>query len=246
VVAIVSIIDGPSRRILDPKCGVAASTFKRLSTGTDMLQWTEYLSFAISLLAVLTPFAVVPLFLSLTEGLPSSECSRIATVAAVTAASVLVVAAMLGQPVLAALGTSIGSLRVGGGLVLLLMTFSTFPLHHVPSHGAPELGHNKVVDRSSDAVVPLGLPLLAGPAPISAVMGEMHKGTGLCHDALVTFCILSTCAATWALLRLAQPIGSRFGSNGLIIISRLLALLSAATAVEIITSGLHALFPVLG
>lgn len=94
-----------------------------------MLQWTEYLSFAISLLAVLTPFAVVPLFLSLTEGLPSSECSRIATVAAVTAASVLVVAALLGQPVLVALGTSIGSLRVGGGLVLLLMTFSTFPLH---------------------------------------------------------------------------------------------------------------------
>jgi multiple antibiotic resistance protein len=74
----------------------------------------------------------------------------------------------------------------------------------------------------------------------------MHRGTGLCHDALVTFCILSTCAATWALLRLAQPIGRHFGSNGLTIISRLLALLSAATAVEIITSGLRALFPVLG
>jgi multiple antibiotic resistance protein len=207
-----------------------------------MLQWTEYLSFATSLLAVLTPFAVVPLFLSLTEGLPSSDCSRIATVAAVTAASVLVVAALLGQPVLTALGTSIGSLRVGGGLVLLLMTFSTFPLHHVPSHGAPELGHT----RSCDAVVPLGLPLLAGPAPISRVISEMHKGTGLCHDALVTCCILSTCAATWALLRLAQPIGSRLGRNGLTIISRLLALLSAATAVEIITSGLRALFPVLG
>jgi len=211
-----------------------------------MLRWTEYLSFAISLLAVLTPFAVVPLFLSLTEGLPSSECSRVATVAAVTAASVLVVAALLGQPILAALGTSIGSLRVGGGLVLLLMTFSTFPLHQVPSHGALELGHNKVVDRSSDAVVPLGLPLLAGPAPISAVIVEIRRGTGLCHDALVTFCILSACVATWALLRLAQPIGRRFGSNGLTIISRLLALLSAATAVEIITSGLRALFPVLG
>jgi multiple antibiotic resistance protein len=211
-----------------------------------MLRWTEYLSFAISLLAVLTPFAVAPLFLSLSKGLSSSESSRVAMVAAVTAASVLVAAALVGQPILAALGTSIGSLRVGGGLVLLLMTFSAFPLHQVPSHGALELGHNRVVDRSSDAVVTLGLPLLAGPGPISAVIVEMHRGTGSCHDALVTFCILSTCGATWVLLRLAQPIGRRFGSDGLTIMSRVLALLSVATAVEIITSGLRALFPVLG
>jgi multiple antibiotic resistance protein len=208
-----------------------------------MQPWTEYSNFALSLFAILTPFAALPAFLSLTAGLAPSERSRIATVAALTAALVLIVAALLGQLILAAFGTSIGSLRVGGGLVLLVMAFSM--LNPGEARHAVEPARNTVRDRQSSAIVPLGLPLLAGPGAISAVIVEIRHGAGLGHEALVIACILLTCGTAWALLRLAQPIGKRIGPNGLTAMSRLFGLLLAAVAVEVITDGLRGLFPVL-
>ena len=210
-----------------------------------MLTWTEYSSFAISLFAILTPFAAMPAFLSMTAGLPQNERSRVATVAALTAALVLVVAALLGQILLAAFGTSIGSLRVGGGLVLLVMALSTLNPREAPTRHATDTSRNALLDRQSGAVVPLGLPLLAGPGAISAVIVEMRHGAGLGHGALVIACILLTCGTAWVLLRLAQPIGRRIGPSGLTAMSRLFGLLLAAVAVEVITNGLRALFPIL-
>jgi multiple antibiotic resistance protein len=212
---------------------------------TDMLPWTEYTNFAMSLFAILTPFAAVAAFLSLTAELAPNERSRVATVAALTAALVLVVAAVLGKPILAAFGTSIASLRVGGGLVLLLMAFSALNPREVPSLRAVQPGRNTLVDRQSGGIVPLGLPLLAGPGSISLVIVEMRHGAGLGHEALVIGCILLTCGTAWGLLRLAQPISRRIGPGGLTVMSRLFGLLLAAVAVEVITDGLRALFPIL-
>jgi multiple antibiotic resistance protein len=202
-----------------------------------MLPWPEYSRFAVSLFAILTPFAAVPAFLSLTQGLPSPERSRIATAAAGTAALVLVAAALLGNIALAALGTSLGSLRVGGGLVLLAMAFSML--------NPRAAGRRAPRGSPASGIVPLGLPLLAGPGSISSVIVEMHNGAGLDHATAVIACVVSTCAVTWLILRLAQPIGERIGQDGLDVLSRLFGLLLAAIAVEIITAGLRALFPIL-
>src|SRR5262249_18916194 len=114
-----------------------------------MLSWPEYTRFAMSLFAILTPFAAVPLFLNLTEGLPSPEKSRTARAAASTAAVVLVVAALTGHVILAAFGTSLGSLRVGGGLVLLITAFSMLR----PARARPRSERDP-----TGGIVPLGLP----------------------------------------------------------------------------------------
>jgi multiple antibiotic resistance protein len=212
---------------------------------SDMLPWTEYSSFTISLLAILTPFAAVPIFLSLTAGLPSSESARVAAVAAATAALVLVVAALLGQLILSALGTSVGSLRVGGGLVLLLMAFSALNPREAPPQRAAEPGRDPIAPGSS-GIVPLGLPVLAGPGAISAVIAEISLGAGFRHDALVIACILWTCGSIWALLRLARTVARNLGPGGLTLMKRLFGMLTASIAVEIITNGLRTLFPILG
>lgn len=86
-----------------------------------MLPWPEYTRFALSLFAILTPFAAVPAYLSLTSGVATWERSQAAILAASTAAAVLIVAALLGEATLKAIGASIASLRVGRGLVLLLL-----------------------------------------------------------------------------------------------------------------------------
>jgi multiple antibiotic resistance protein len=204
----------------------------------SMLPWPEYSSFAISLFAILTPFAAVPAFLAITEGLPSPERSRTATQAAGTAALVLVVAALMGNVILAMLGTSLGALRVGGGLVLLTMAFSM--LRSSDARLSP--GAEK---RCSGGIVPLGLPLLAGPGSISSVIVEMRHGSGIVHASVVIACVLSTCVTVWAILRLAEPIGERIGQSGLTVLNRVFGLLLSAIAVEIIAAGLRSLFPLL-
>jgi len=90
-----------------------------------MLPWLEYSHFAISLFAILTPFAAVPAYLSFTKECTAWERSHTAILAAGTAALVLIITALMGPVILGALGVSLGSLRVGGGLVLLLTALSS-------------------------------------------------------------------------------------------------------------------------
>src|SRR5260370_15093908 len=151
-----------------------------------VLPWPEYSRFAISLFAILTPFAAVPAFLSISEGLASPERSRTATQAAGTAALVLVVAALMGNVILAALGTSLGSLRVGGGLVLLTMAFSMLTSSEARLPAGAE-------NRHPGGVVPLCLPLLAGPGSISSGIVDVRHRSGIVHASVVIVCVLSTC-----------------------------------------------------
>jgi multiple antibiotic resistance protein len=204
-----------------------------------MLPWPEYQHFAVSLFAILTPFAAVPAFLSLTRGFTTCERSRTAILAAGIAAAVLVIAALVGPAIFGGLGLSVGSLRVGGGLVLLLMALSMSN----PRDVSVRLTSG---NRPAGAIVPLGVPLLAGPGSISSVMVEMHHGAGVVHTGAVISCVLATCVSVWAILRFPKPIGDRMGQTGLDILSRLFGLLLAAMAVKIIASGLRSLFPVFG
>ena len=204
-----------------------------------MLPWLEYSHFAISLFAILTPFAAVPAYLSFTKECTAWERSHTAILAAGTAALVLIITALMGPVILGALGVSLGSLRVGGGLVLLLTALSMSNPRDASVGSAS--GHNP-----SGAIVPLGVPLLAGPGSISAVMVETRHGAGIVHVAAVIFCVLATCLTVWAILRFAQPIGDRIGQSGLNVLSRLFGLLLAAMAVKIIVTGLRSLLPILG
>ncbi|QJE74127.1 NAAT family transporter [Aerophototrophica crusticola] len=207
-----------------------------------MEPWPEYSRFVISLFAILTPFAAIPIFLGMTEGRSDAERAGIARSAALTVASVLVGSAFLGDAVLTVLGTSLNSFRVGGGIVLLLIALSLLnatvsAVKHTPAE-AEEAGQ-----RAAIGVVPLGMPLLAGPGSISAVIIEMQRGTGWGHAAVIVASVCVVCFGIYLALRLAVPIGNKLGQTGLNIMNRLFGLLLAAVAVEIIATGLRNLFP---
>ncbi|HYE52010.1 MAG TPA: MarC family protein [Azospirillaceae bacterium] len=207
-----------------------------------MEPWSEYSRFGIALFAILTPFAAIPIFLSLTEGREDRERAAIARQAVLTVAAVLVTSAFLGDFILRILGTSLDSFRVGGGLVLLLMALSMLnakvsAVQQTPAEAV------EAERRTAIGVVPLGLPLLAGPGSISAVIIQMQRGATWEHGAAVIGCALFVCLLLYVSLRLAGPIGDRMGQTGLNIMNRLFGLLLAAVAVEIIASGLRNLFP---
>jgi multiple antibiotic resistance protein len=201
-----------------------------------------YGRFLISLFAILSPFAAIPLFLTLTNNFDVKQKSRTAAAASATVAAVLIISGFAGEPILRALGTSLDAFRVGGGIVLLLVALSMLSAQTSTVQHRPEETAEADIS-SSVGVVPLGIPLLAGPGSISAVIIEMSDAPGLAHRATIIACILVVCTATWAILRLANPIGQRLGKIGLNVLSRVFGLILAAIAVQVMATGLRALFP---
>jgi multiple antibiotic resistance protein len=207
-----------------------------------MEPWTEYTRFFTALLVILDPFAAVPFFLALTQGYSSSVRARVALVASVTAATVLIIAALSGETILHLMGTSLASFRVGGGIVLMVMALSMLKAEPNRVRATPSEAQ-EAESKSSIAVVPLALPLLAGPGSISNVIIEMHRSTATYHTAYVITVILLVAAVLWLVLRLAVPIGAYLGQIGINILNRLFGLILTAIAVEIMANGLRQLFP---
>jgi len=209
-----------------------------------MENWTEYTRFFTALFVILDPFAAVPFFLVLTKSYTAGERGKIANISSLTVFSVLVVASLTGEALLLGMGTSLASFRVGGGIVLLLMALSMLraqpdAVRSTPAEAAA------AEDKNGIAIVPLAIPLLAGPGSISTVIIQMHRSSYEYHAALVILCIALVCFILWVVLRMANTIGKMLGQIGLNIISRLFGLILAAIAIEIMANGLKQLFPAL-
>jgi multiple antibiotic resistance protein len=210
-----------------------------------MQGWAEYVRFTVGLFAILTPFAAIPIFLSLTDGQSRGSRLHTARVASLTVLTVLIVAALSGEVLLELLGTSLPAFQVGGGIVLLLMALSMLNAKvSAVQHTAEEA--NEAIARDEIGVVPLGIPLLAGPGSISSVIIQMQRSHTWVDKAITLGCVALVCLLLLIALQLATPIGNLLGKTGLNILNRLFGLLLAAIAVEIIANGLRALFPALG
>ena len=209
-----------------------------------MEYWTEYSRFFTALLVILDPFAVIPIFLGLTQGYSTAERNRAVTLASITVAIVLSLSAMFGETMLTVLGTSLSSFRVGGGIVLLLMALTMLraqpdQMRTTPAEKAEAAGRENI------AIVPIAIPLLAGPGSISTVIIQMHRPGAEFHLLWVIAIILLVTLLLWIVLLLANPIGRLLGPIGLNIMNRLFGLILTAIAVEIMANGLRGLFPAL-
>ena len=202
----------------------------------------EYLRFLVTLAAVLDPFLAVPIFLTLTATYSARARVVLVRVVAVTVFAVLAVSALLGDTILMLVGASLAAFRVGGGLVLLLMALTML---NAKAGGVRQSEEEAAELESGElrGVVPLAVPLLAGPGAISTTIIAAEKGTGLLHFSMILGCIAVVSLLTWMVLRAANAIGERLGTTGLNIATRLLGLLLAALAIQTMAEGLKELFP---
>lgn len=209
-----------------------------------MDQLIHHAAFVITLIAVLDPFMAIPFFLAMCAERPAAERHRIARVATLTVAAILIGAALVGESLLELLGTSLASFRIAGGLVLLLMALAMLQARPGNVRQTPEEADGLGLSETP-AIVPLAIPLLAGPGAISTVMIAVQHG-GWANQAAVIGAIVVVCLILWSMLRLALPIGRLLGPGGFSVATRLLGLLLAAIAVQSMAIGLKELFPVLG
>jgi multiple antibiotic resistance protein len=201
----------------------------------------EYLRYLVTLTAVVDPFLAVPIYLSATAHYDDGRKRRLANAVTATVLAVLAVSAIFGERLLRLMGASLPAFQVGGGLVLLLMALAMLnakigEMRQTKAEAA-ELESGEL-----SGVVPLAVPLLAGPGAISTTIIAAQRG-GLAHIAVLLACILLVCFFLWWLLRLADAVGARMGTTGLNIATRILGLLLAAIAIQTMAEGLRILFP---
>ncbi|MBR8091436.1 MarC family protein [Burkholderia orbicola] len=198
----------------------------------------------ISLLALINPVGAVPFFLSLTAQQTDGERRRTIRIASVSVFCVMTVTALLGQQIINFFGISVGSLEVGGGIIMLLMAINMLNAQIGNTRSTPEERHEAEL-KDNIAVVPLAIPLLTGPGSISTVIiyvanaHHWYERAGLVAiGAVLAFlCFVA--------MRLAEPIANWIGRTGINIATRLMGLMLSALAVEFIVNGLRALLPAL-
>jgi multiple antibiotic resistance protein len=207
-----------------------------------MLHWVDYAKIFMSLIVVVNPISAVPIFVTLTARNTEKERKNIARIASISVAVVLVLSAIMGEPVLTLFGVTVASFKVGGAILILLMSISM--MHALPSRESqtPE-ETQEAAQKENIAVVPLAIPLLAGPAAISTTIIYATDRSSPGHLSAVIACCLLVSLITWLALLLAVPARKWLGETGVNIVTRLMGLLLAAVAVEIFTSGLLVLLP---
>jgi multiple antibiotic resistance protein len=190
---------------------------------------------------VLDPFLAVPIYVSVTAGDSPAARMRLANAVTLTVFLILAGAAFFGEALLRVMGASLPALQVGGGLVLLLMALAMLNAR-VGEMRQTSAEARELEEREYSGVVPLAVPLLAGPGAIGTTIIAAHTG-GIAHNAVLTLCIALVCVLLWGVLRLAPAIAGRLGTTGLNIATRLLGLLLAAIAVQTMAEGLKRLLP---
>ena len=209
---------------------------------THLPAWSEQIRFLVGMFAILNPLGAIPIYLSMMTDRRPEVMDRTAFKASVSVAVILTLAVWAGDSLLSFFGIGIPSFRIGGGLLLILIAVAMFgaktsPARHTDAEQAEGEAKNDI------AVVPLAIPLLAGPGAISLAIVDAHQAGSLTGKLAYNLGIVAVAAVVWLVLRLAEPIGKRLGTGGLNIVTRVMGLLLAAMAVQLIADGMLELFP---
>ena len=198
---------------------------------------------AFALFAIVDPVGVIPIFLLATQGYTLAQSHAAARIAALTVLGVLSLFTFLGEPLLMFFGIRLAAFSVAGGLLLLLLALSMVQARVSPQRQtqdeAVEAG-----ERDAVGVVPLGIPLLAGPGAITHVIVAAGAAQGnLLHQGLLLIPVAAVALSVWLAFRAAPLIAHRLGRTGIHVVTRLMGLIIAAISIEMIAGGLGKLFP---
>lgn len=210
-----------------------------------MSVFDDWLRMLVGLIVIVNPLLAISAYSTMTEGASVAGRRRAARDAAVTVGVVLSVAALGGEAVLSFFGIGIPEFQVGGGILILLMAVSMMHAKMSPARTTAEEA-DEAQEREQIGVVPLGIPLLAGPGAISTAVIYAHQGPGWMHLAVMLVEIWLVAGLVWATLGVGERFANLVGKTGLNIATRIMGLLLAAIAVSFIAQGMRSLLPGLG
>jgi multiple antibiotic resistance protein len=209
---------------------------------TELSVWAELVKYLVGIFAILNPLGAIPIYLSMMAGRSPEEMHRTALKTAIAVAIILILAVWVGDGLLSFFGIGMPAFRIAGGLLVLIIAIAMFgaktsPARHTDAEQVEAEAKNDI------AVVPMAIPLLAGPGAISLTIVDAHQVAGLADRFILSLGIVGVAAIVWGVLRMAEPIGERLGTSGLNIGTRVMGLILAAMAVQFMADGMLELFP---
>lgn len=195
----------------------------------DLFDPTLFGSVFVTLFVIMDPPGITPIFLALTSGRASRTQRRMAWQAAAVALGVITVFGICGQQILDYLHVSVPALMVAGGLLLLLIALDLL------TGKADEPTQTKDVNV---ALVPLGMPLLAGPGAIVTVILAVQKADTAGQRVSVWVAIVAMHAVLWLTMRYSLLIIRLIKDGGVVLVTRLSGMLLSAIAVQQIANGI--------
>ncbi|MGB7479742.1 MAG: MarC family protein [Burkholderiaceae bacterium] len=198
----------------------------------------------VALLALVNPLGAVPIFISLTEQHTRAERKKTIVTAAISVGVVIVVSGILGEQIIDFFGISIGSLQVGGGLIILLTALNMLNAKAGGARSTPE-EESEAETKPNIGVVPLAIPFMTGPGAISTVIVYAHNMNGWLQYLGLLLAAVAMAALVMMALSMAGRIARLLGQTGINVATRLMGLILSALAVEIIANGLIRLLPAL-
>jgi multiple antibiotic resistance protein len=200
----------------------------------------------IALLAIVNPIGVVPFFIHFTASFSPEQRRRTMRISAFSAFLVIAISALAGLRIIEFFGISLASFQVGGGTLLLISSLAMLNAQQADTKPTDVTEGNEKVDAgASIAVVPLTIPLLTGPATISTMVIYAEKTRHLWQLAVLVGYGVVIAVATYAAFAASGRIARVLGRTGINVMTRLMGLILAAMAVELLADGLVKLFPVL-
>ena len=183
-----------------------------------------------TLIVILDPMGLMPVFLGLTSKLSRTAQRKAAFQASLVSFGVILAFAFLGQQILRALHISMESLKLSGGVLLFLVAMELLTSSDMEQ---PDTGDDAV----NVALVPLGIPLLAGPGAIVAVMVSMAQAHTIGSIVGVLGAVVATHVVIWLSMRFALELSRFLGTGGIMLLTKISGVLLAAIATELVMDG---------
>ncbi|MDF7680788.1 YchE family NAAT transporter [Enterobacteriaceae bacterium ESL0689] len=207
-----------------------------------LFDFSIYFKFFIGLLALVNPIGIIPVFISMTRDQTVTECNKTNLTANASVAIILLISLFLGNTILQIFGISIDSFRIAGGILVVTIAISMV---------SGKLGEDKqnkqekseAESRDSIGVVPLALPLMAGPGAISSVIVWGARYHTIFHLLGFSIAIIIFAGCCWGIFRIAPWLVRLLGQTGINVVTRIMGLLLMSLGIEFIVTGVKILFP---
>lgn len=204
----------------------------------------QILKFAITIFTTMNPLGAIPFYLSMTKDLEEKDLVTLRRVCSIAVTITLLVSMLIGEKLLGFFGISIASFRIGGGLLIFTMAFSMISA----KASATKLNSSEIREQiraEEIGIVPLAIPLLAGPGTITTTIIHAQHFTSIYHWIGASLVCVAFGFLVLYILAYGRKIGDKIGVLGLNVFTRIMGIILLALSIEMIVGGLKDIIPIL-
>src|SRR6202042_2744020 len=202
---------------------------------------SNYVRFSVlavsSIFFLVDPFAALPAFLAITEGVDRKRQQRMARRGALTCLIVLMTFALAGKLIFRMFGITLPAFEIAGGVILLLIGLDMLEAKRSATQESSEEAH-EAASKEDAGIVPLGIPMLAGPGAITSVMVLVGQAQNKWQMVAILGSIFITAVVCYLVLGNSDKVARALGDTGIRILVRIMGLLLVALAVQYFVNGM--------